>query len=244
MKVLTQANEIITRLEEMIKEEEERGVGLKQKLEDIRKQNPQKSETGNNQISIGDEINLKIAAPTRNWNKVFLTNNNYNSFTDLVQATFGNQMKFGFRDESNGTVVYLRSDQDMKFMFTWYFAYKLSNVQIVPLKTEQVNFFSKFNFRKEVQTWKLDSSVFRCQIGESNDIPFIFLVIPPKNTRKEGIAYLESIFGKIKSLMFADNCEDIITIDSDDSWEYCIETGTTMATTGQYPRLIIETESN
>jgi hypothetical protein len=41
--------------------------------------------------------------------------------------------------------------------------------------------------------------------------------------------------------MFVDEADDVITIDSVESWEYCIETAASMAKAGKFSLLLVET---
>jgi hypothetical protein len=40
--------------------------------------------------------------------------------------------------------------------------------------------------------------------------------------------------------MFVDEADDRITIDSPDSWDYCVETATVMSTSGRFSLLLVE----
>ena len=42
-------------------------------------------------------------------------------------------------------------------------------------------------------------------------------------------------------MMFLDEADDLITVDSKESWEYLIETGVAMSKNGRYPLIILQT---
>lgn len=238
MSKITTPNEIIGKLDEMINAEESE---IRKLEEIVNKTNSNKSNLSKSADIISDnEINLQIIKPRGSRKQVIKPGFTYASFLELVQATLGkDQEMIGFRNESQLGVVYIRSNQDVRLMEKYYFESGQENLQVVAIEKEKKEFFKKFNFKKEL-TFGKGCAVFRCELG-GPDFPMVFTVIKSSFERNEGINYLETIFGKIKSLRYEDSEDDIITVDSDDSWNYCMENGLTLSEEGKFQRLLIET---
>lgn len=127
-------------------------------------------------------------------------------------------------------------------MIKWCFAQELPFIQIVELPKQDFDELKKLNFKKECDSTKQGNAVFRAEsIGSEGSL--VFVVISGKLKKDEGFAYLQNIFGQFSNLMFVDDSEDIITVDSDESWEYCIETGMASSNVGKYPLLILDTHT-
>jgi len=124
-------------------------------------------------------------------------------------------------------------------MFTWYFSQEIPFLQVVPIPPNEIAPILRFNLRKELN-FKDGMVVFRCE-SAGPDGPLIFIAVPGNLQREGAVEYLQSVFGPITSLMFVDEAEDVISIDSLESWEYCIETASAMAKGGRFALLLIET---
>ncbi|OHT05517.1 hypothetical protein TRFO_26721 [Tritrichomonas foetus] len=234
-KILTQTNEIQAHLEDLMKKEEARAAQLKQRLDELNQQlNSQNVNAGSiTEVKFGDNVKVRIG--TSKFDKLIRSNCTYDDFIQPARVSIGTD-KVGFRDDQ-GRIVWIRTNQDIHFMFTWYFAQELPFIPVVAVPPNDVATISKLNLRKEF-TFKEGCAAFRCECA-GPDGPLIFLAVPPNSTKDDGFAYLQSLFGNFSSLMFVDEAEDIITIDSDESWEYCIETGMAMAKVGKFPLLLV-----
>lgn len=236
-KPLTDSSSIQSLLDDLTMREEQRGIELKKRIDELAQQmaNQNVQANGITQIEIGDDVTLTIGT-SRN-EKHMKSNTDFNSFLKFVQVSFANENNFGFKDDQ-GRIVYLQANQDIRFMLNWYFGLELSCIQIVAIAEDDIKVAKSRKKSKEFP-YKEGCAVFRCEI-EGPEKPLMFLVVPPNKNLNDGKTYLQGIFGKISSLMFMDEADDIITIDSDESWEYCIETGIAMPKTGKYPLLLIQ----
>lgn len=236
--MLTQTNEIQSLLEDLTKREEERGEQLKKRMEELSAQLSQKNVSAQvlTEVKFGDTVRLRIG--TGKFEKVIRANATFDDFLKFVQVTLGtDKANVGYKDDQ-GKTVWVRTNQDIHFMFTWYFSQELPNIPVVSIPMDEIRGIEKFNLRKE-SIHKDGMAIFKCEVAGSEG-PLIFLVIPNNLNMEDGMAYLQNIFGPLGSLMFVDEAEDIITIDSMESWEYCIETGIAMSKTGRFPLLLIQ----
>ena len=236
--MLTNPNDIQSHLEELSKQEEVRGAKLQSRLTELTEQlSSQNISTGTStEVKFGTEVKLHIG--TTKFDKVLKTKSKIDDLIQLAKVSIATE-HVGFR-EDQGKIVWVRTDQDLTFMFKWYFAQELPFIQIVGIPAEYLPLIKKVNLQKIVSSPKGDCAVFLCEFA--GDGPLIFLPIPNSN-KQDGFAYLTSIFGQFQSLMFYDESEDIITVDSDESWEYCLETGIAMSKIGKFPILLLEMQN-
>ena len=234
--MLTDTNEIQSLLEDLTKREEERGVQLKKRMEELSAQLTEKNVGSSvlSEVKMGDTVTLRIGK----FDKFIRANASFEDFLKMVQVSLGtDKSNVGYKDDQ-GRTIWLRTNQDIRFLFLWYFAQELENIQVVSIPLDDIAGIEKFNLRKE-KNYKDGMAVFKCEcVGEG---PLIFIAIPNNFDMDDGLAYLQSVFGSLSSLMFRDEAEDIITIDSTESWEYCIETGIAMSKLGKFPLLLVQT---
>lgn len=236
--MLTKSNDIQSHLEELTKQEEVRGAKLQRRLAELTEQlSSQNITTGTStEVNFGTEVKLRIG--TTKFDKVLKVKSKIDDLIQLAKVSIGVE-QVGFR-EDQGKLVWVRTDQDLTFMFKWYFASELPFIQIVGIPPDSLNLVKKINLQKINFSPKGEYAVFLCEFA--GDGPLVFLTIPNSN-KQDGFAYLTSIFGQFQSLMFYDESEDIITVDSEESWEYCLETGIAMAKIGKFPILLLEMQS-
>ena len=234
--MLTDTNEIQSLLEDLTKREEERGVQLKRRMEELSAQLTEKNVGSSvlSEVKMGDTVTLRIGK----FDKFIRANASFEDFLKMVQVSLGtDKSNVGYKDDQ-GRTIWLRTNQDIRFLFLWYFAQELENIQVVSIPLDDIAGIEKFNLRKE-KNYKDGMAVFKCEcVGEG---PLIFIAIPNNFDMDDGLAYLQSVFGSLSSLMFRDEAEDIITIDSTESWEDCIETGIAMSKLGKFPLLLVQT---
>ena len=227
--LVSETSEIQARLDELIKQEEQKKIELKAQIDQLTKQmSEQNIETpGLCDVEFGLEVVLHAGSGT------------YSGFVAFMRAPIGADANdnIGFRDDQ-GRIVHLRTDHDIHHMFRWYFAAELPFIQIISIPKSDIELISKFDFRKEVMQ-REGCAIFRCEAA-GPDAPLTFLMIPSTLNRDDGFTYLRQIYGQFNSLMFVDEAEDIITIDSNESWEYCIETGIAMSKVGKYQLLLVQ----
>ena len=224
-----------------MKREEERGAQLKKRMEDLSAQLSEKNvgTTVLTEVKFGDTVTLRVG--TGKFDKVIRANASFEDFLKVVQVALGtDKANVGYKDDQ-GRAVWIRTNQDIRFMFMSYFAQELQNIQVVSIPLDEISSIEKFNLRKEI-VHKDGMAVFKCECTGPEG-PLIFLAIPNNFSMDDGFAYLQGIFGSLSSLMFVDEAEDIITIDSTESWEYCLETGIAMSKMGRFPLLLIQTGS-
>jgi hypothetical protein len=70
----------------------------------------------------------------------------------------------------------------------------------------------------------------------------VLIVIAPTANRDDTRESLEVMFGAIAAMRFLDGDGDWIEIDSSDAWEYCTRVGAAMATAGNFPLLVLDTQ--
>ena len=236
--LLTKSEDIQNRLEELLKKETERSVQLKKRMEELSEQLSQRNvaATGLTEVKFGEDVQLRVG--NGKFNIVVKSKATFGDVISRVNTSLKGATDIGYRDDQ-GRVVWLRTDQDIYFMFTWYFAQELPFIQIVAIDKQDIEPITKFDLRKEKQSKGM--ATFRCEAA-GPERPLMFLVVQSNINKEDGFRYLESIFGSISSLMVVDEVEDIITIDSVESWDYCLETGLAMSKVGKFPLLLVQTD--
>jgi hypothetical protein len=106
-------------------------------------------------------------------------------------------------------------------MFTSYFAQELAALEITRMTQDDVAPIQRFSLRKELP-YREGMAIFRCECA-GPDGPLVFLTIPADLEFDGAVVYLQGMFGQLASLMFVDDADDVITIDSPESWEYCVD---------------------
>jgi hypothetical protein len=235
---LTQGIQIQSLLEDLTTKEESRTIQLKQRLDDLSSQLRKENyiPAPPNEVVFGDNVTLHVGSSK--FDKVINAHATYDDFVSAVRSGGGTGRFVGFRDDKS-RLVWVRTNQDIHFMFTSYFAQEIPFLQATAITPDEVAAIERFALRKELPH-KEGMPVFRCECAGPEG-PLIYLAVPATNNREEAVKYLEGIFGAISSLMFVDEADDVITIDSVESWEYCIETAASMSKTGKFSLLLIET---
>jgi hypothetical protein len=236
---ITLGNEIQSLLEDLTTKEEARTVQLKQRLEELslqlRKDNFIPAPA--TEVTFGDSVTLHVGGSK--FDKVVSSHATFFDFTNAIRTSLGSEPAFvGFRDDK-GRLIWIRTNQDVHFMFTWYFAQEVPFLQATAITPQEIAAVQRFALRKELNH-KEGMPVFRVECA-GPDGPLIYLAVPATNNREEAVKYLEAIFGVISALMFVDEADDVISIDSVESWEYCIETAAAMSKNGKFSLLLIET---
>lgn len=241
---LTKPNEIQDLLGELMEKEEARAAELKKKYETLSAQMSEKhleNPSANSEIVFGDSIDLKCNN-SKSKKVVVSVKSTLEDIIGNVKIGYGSEcphsleIGVGYRDDS-GRIILLRTNADILYLSRWYFAQEPPFVPVSLLTKEFIDPL-KFNFAKEAP-YKEGAAVFRCEAA-GPEAGLVFIAIPASYNQKEGRKYLETIFGEIQTIMFLDEAEDIITVDSTESWEYCIETGVAMSKNGKYPLLILQ----
>ena len=234
-RVLTQTSEIQAYLDEVLSAEEARSANLKKQIDDLNHQLNEKRAIPE-KIAFSSDVIIHFGASK--FDKVIKSSANIDDIIGISKVMLGTEtIGYNLNDGEN-TMVWIRTSQDVHHMFTQYFAKNLKFLQIVQVKPEQVEAFSKFKLRKEIIS-KGESAVFCCQIGQTTS-PLLFLALPTNMGFQDAISYLASIFGTVSSLIFVDDCGDLVSVDSDESWEYCIDVGYYLSLSGSFTKLIIQ----
>jgi hypothetical protein len=237
---VAQGNQIQSLLEELTIKEEARTGQLKQRLEELSTQLRRENSipAAATEVQFGDSVTLHVGGAK--FDKVIRATALYDDFASSVRSSAGGAGPgfVGFRDDQ-GRLIWVRTNQDVHFMFTWYFAQGVPFMQAAAISPAEIAGVQRFALRKELP-YKEGMPVFRCECA-GPDGPLIYLAVPATSNREEAVRYLEGIFGAIASLMFVDEADDVITIDSVESWEYCIETAASMAKAGKFSLLLVET---
>ncbi|OHS99045.1 hypothetical protein TRFO_08602 [Tritrichomonas foetus] len=238
--MLTQTDEIQNFLDKMMFQEEEKSNKLKTHIEELTKQLNAHSPSSDSkrQITHGEDVILHFG--NNKFDKVIKSTATIDDLFGMAKVMIGTDT-VGYRDrDDQGGTVWLRTTRDLHYMFVRYFSQKLPFMQIIAIQPKDIANISQFNLRKEIIN-KEDSAVFRCESAGS-ELPLIFLAIPSNFNQNDGFLYLKAIFGNFSSLMFVDEADDMITVDSEESWEYCIESGCSLPKAGRYPRLLVKTQ--
>ena len=246
MALLTNSNQIQSLLEDLMHKEEVRAADLKKKFESLSVQMQEKHleiPSSQSEIVFGDSLTLKCDTQ-KSKQIVISAKSTIDDIIGSVKIGYGSaaphslKLAVGYRDD-DGRIIYLRNNTDIFYLSRWYFAQEPAFVPVKLLTDKELEPFKKFDFRKESLA-KDGTAVFRCEVAGPNEA-LIFIAIPSNLSLKDGMKFLEAIFGKIQTLMFDDEAGDHITVDSLESWEYCIETGVAMSKNGKYPLLILQT---
>ena len=247
MALLTNTNQIQSLLEDLMHKEEVRSADLKKKFDNLSVQMQEKHleiPSSQSEVVFGDSMTLKCNTQ-KSKQIVISAKSTIEDFIGNVKIGYGSQcphsskIGVGYRDDA-GRIIYLRNNIDIQqYLARWYFAQEPPFVPVQLLTDKDLEPFKKFDFRKEVLT-KDNNAVFRCEVAGPNEA-LVFIAVPMNLNLDEGKKRLETIFGKIQTMMFLDEAEDLITVDSTESWEYCIETGVAMSKNGKYPLLILQT---
>lgn len=239
-KVYSQCDDIRAFLDDMINNETAKRTQLKKQIDELSKQGSSKTVSSEKQTEQNlikdDDVILHFG--TKTFKKILKSNAGVNDLFSMSNLNLGTN-EVGFKDSNDqDSITYVRTNQDLKYVFTIYFTKNIPFLHIVALKNEDVASFKKFNLRKESINKNDDCAVFRVQVL-GPDSSLIFLAIPTKYSKTEGMTYLQSIFGNISEMTFVDEDGDIIIIDSSESWDYSINASFTMNKKGKYPRLTI-----
>jgi hypothetical protein len=240
MTKLTQSQEIQSFLEDLMAQEEVRNRELKRRIEELSSQLSQQFNglaQGSGELPFGPTVTLHIGSGRHD--KLIRSAATFEDLVSTIQLATGTEPKFvGYRDDQ-GRLVWIRTNQDVRFAFTWYFSQEVPFLQLPPMAANEVEPIQRFNLRKELNFHE-GMVVFRCECA-GPDRPLIFIAVPGNLNLEGGMEYLQSVFGPITSLMFVDEAEDVITVDSLESWECCVETASAMSKSGRFTLLLIET---
>jgi hypothetical protein len=223
-------------LEDLTKKAEARNTELKQQLEELSSK-PISQHSIVTEVKFRDNVTLRIG--TTKFDRHIRATAKYDDLVSTAASATGHECKHvAFRD-AHGRLLWIRTNQDVHFMFASFFAEEVPFRQINVLQPEELSTLLNLPFRKEY-TFKEGMPVFRVECaGEEG--PLIYLTIPPNSTREDVLEYFESIFGPVTSLTFDDPSDDRITIDNTDAWEYCLEAALAMSKAGKFLLLRIET---
>jgi hypothetical protein len=234
--LVTTGREIQERLEELTHEAEIRNAQLKQQLEELSAK-PDSQKAVWSEVQFLDNATIRIG--TAKFNRLIRSTAKYDDIASTVAGSTGNECRhFGYRD-AQGRLVWIRTNQDVHFMFASFFAEKAAFRQITVLQPEELGSLLNLPLRKEFN-FKEGMAVFRVECA-GEEAPLIFLSIPSNSSREEALEHFRSIFGGVTRLTIDDPADDRIEIDSDDPWEYCIEAAATVSKAGKYLLLRIET---
>ena len=242
-KVLTKSDEIQSFLEELLSKEDTREKSLKLRLDALSNKSLPVSNNAQ-EIVFGSEAILICGSNKRT--KIIRPNISFDDFICAVRFGFGPEKpqegtyRVGYRDDS-GRIILLENKDDLQLLFRWYFAKERQDIHIVLVPNEECEGLKKILSHKDY-TSKVSGAVFRCEVF-GNQSPLIFFNLPTNLNQQHGFEFISNIFGPIINIMFFDDAGDRISIDSNDSWEYCIETAVAMHATGNYPLLILQTSA-
>jgi hypothetical protein len=234
--MITDPTQIRERLEQLTNEAEAHNAELKRKIEDAQRSLAErKIERRASHIELGDAVNVRVG-PSRA-TKVVKSNASYDMVFSAFQAVMGTQSRF-IGTKLDGRSVWLRTNFDIKFIFSAYFCDSLKVIEFDALSQEQVQPFDKFDLRKE-QQYRVGMAVFKVECA-GPDFPLIFLSFPANMDIDAANQYLKHIFGEVSSIRLLDDADDVVTIDSVESWDYGIAVAIRLSKLGRFPLLSIQ----
>jgi 3-oxoacyl-[acyl-carrier-protein] synthase III len=118
-----------------------------------------------------------------------------------------------------------------------YSARKLEFRQILVISPEELGPVSHFDFTKEF-TYADGMAVF--VVESSPRRPLVFITIPVTTKRGEALTHFQAIFGSFSHPRFIDEDNDLIEIDGDDAWEYCVQSAAELALASRYTKLVLD----
>jgi hypothetical protein len=233
--VLTQLPQIQSFLEELTSKAESRNAELKQQLEELSAK-PVIQQSLVTEVKFRDNVILRIG--TTKFDRHIRSTTKYAELISTVSAAIGHACQnVAFRD-AQGRLLWVRTNQDVHFMFASFFAEEVPFRQINVIQPEELASLLNLPLRKEF-TFKEGMPVFRVECS-GEESPLIYLTIPANSTMEEALEHFESIFGPITSLTVDDPSDDRIAIDNNEAWEYCLEAATAMTKAGKYLLVRIE----
>jgi hypothetical protein len=183
-----------------------------------------------------DTVTLRIG--TSKFDKHIRSTAKYEDLLSTVKAATGLDGRLIASRDAQGRLLWIRTSQDVHFMFAAFFADNVPFLRITLLQPDELSALTKLPLRKEHQ-FKDGMAVFRVECA-GEEAPSIYLTIPPNSTREEAIEHFQSLFGEITALSFEDPAQDRIDIDGQDPWEYCMETAVAMSKAGRFLLLHVE----
>jgi hypothetical protein len=235
--MITDPAQIRERLDQLTTETEAHNIELKHQIEDLQSNMFARQITRRgSRCEFGDNVHLRIG-PSKAA-KIVRSNASYDMVVSAFQSVMGVQSKHMGSKVDQGRSIWLRTNFDIKFVFSIYFAGSAKALELDALPQEQVQPFDKFDLRKE-QPYKDGMAVFKVECA-GPAFPLIFLAFPGNMALEAANQYLKHIFGEVSSMELIDDAGDIISIDSPESWDYGISLGARLSKLGYFPLLSIQ----
>jgi hypothetical protein len=222
-------------LEDLTAQAEARNGELKRQLDDLSTK-PVVHKPLAAKVVLRDNVTLRVG--TSKFDRIVRSTATYQDLLSTIKAATGQEGKYVAYRDAQGRLVWIRTNQDVRFMIASYFAEGIPFRQITILQEEELGPLVRFDLRKE-HAHKDGMPVFRVECA-GEEAPLIYLSIPANSTREETLEHFESLFGQVVSLNFDDPDDDRIAINGQEAWEYCIETAVAMSEAGKYLLLRIE----
>jgi hypothetical protein len=236
--MITDPAQIREKLEQLTKEAEERNVELKRQADELQARlDEQNAGPEEAPFEFGDNVKLRVGISKQS--KVVRSNASYDMVLSAIQTVVGQHEKYFASKDDQGRLIWLRTSFAMNFLFTSYFAEGWPAVELDAIAPEAVQPVEKFNLRKELP-YRDGQAVFKVECAGPED-PLIYLTFPSNMTLEAANQHLGQIFGKITSLRFVDEAEDVVTVDSTESWDYALATSLKLSKLGRFPLLLIQT---
>lgn len=227
-KFITDASQIQTRLDELLKEEELKSVELKKKVAELSASVSSLAETTK---PVDPTSELVLICGSTNQKKYLKQTATFADFQQLVATSYrriGENISAGYLTDLQ-RVVFIKDKTDLLLMFRYFFETKKETLQIVEIPAESV---PKFQFGREPTTIE-GLAVFLVE-ASGNENPLVFITFPAGTTKDVAMDKLLKTFGAYNEIVFEDEEGDLISLDSNEAWDYCLQTGFDLSKKGQY----------
>jgi hypothetical protein len=236
--MITDPAQIRERLEQLTKEAESANLDLKHQVEELQARLAETNvSTPEPSFQYGDNVNLRIGVGRAS--RVIRSNASYDQVFSAFKSVIGPRAGLFVSKIDGGRYIWLRTNFDIKFLFTSYFAENLSVLELEAIQPELVQPIENFNLRKELP-YREGMVAFKVECAGPEE-PLIYLAFPENMARDAAQQYLKQIFGELTALRFVDEAGDVVTIDSVESWDYALATARRLLKVGRYPLLLVQT---
>jgi hypothetical protein len=239
--MITDPGAIRDRLEQLTKEAEAHNAELTHQVKELQgrlaEKNVSTPETPS--FTFGDNVNLRIGVGRAA--RVIRSNASYDQVVSAFQSVIGPRANLFASKVDGGRYIWLRTNFDIKFLFTSYFAENLPAVELEAIYTEVVQPIKKFNLNKELP-YRDGMVAFKVECAGPEE-PLIYLAFPDNMAIDTAQPHLRQVFGDLAALRFVDEAGDVVTIDSVESWDYALATARRLSKVGRYPLLLVQTVS-
>ncbi|EAY04089.1 hypothetical protein TVAG_483260 [Trichomonas vaginalis G3] len=222
--MLTNNNEILDYLDDLIKKAETENANLKSQVGN-------QGATTNN--SIPDKLNYRIG--NSRYDRSIATNVDFAKLLQTLKQNQGDPDRVAFEYENRK--VWVRNDQDVKFMIQQHFSRNDEFLKFIDTKDQEFNEISSLSLSAEA---KPSADSIHVYFGLPKCDWFILLNLTPNLQYTAALSYLAKINPKQKSVQLLDSDGYAIQSPNQDAWEYFCADAIEGAKVGRYSTIISE----